>query len=161
MIRLLLLAAAALPLVAQEQPPGTTPMPVDTSRREFAKQFFDRMDANKDGSVEVAEVKQYYGTAMGGQQSEASNQLFARLDADNDGKLTSEEFAVLGRFISTRPPGPPPPKAEEMLKRWDANGDGKVTLEEFEASRQQTHRPALPGQPPMPLTPMAPPQPEK
>lgn len=48
--------------------------------------------------------------------------LFQRLDKDGDGKLTSEEFLVVGRNKAA---------AKERFKRYDTDGDGVLTREEF------------------------------
>jgi Ca2+-binding EF-hand superfamily protein len=49
---------------------------------------------------------------------------FKKLDSNNDGKLTKEEF--LGKRK-----GEKATKAEETFKKKDKNGDGSLSLEEF------------------------------
>jgi Ca2+-binding EF-hand superfamily protein len=67
---------------------------------------------------------------------------FARLDANNDGSISPEEFAQVGRF--GRPPGAPAnpnqTPSREMLEalfdRTDSNSDGKLSKDEIPEERQ-------------------------
>lgn len=71
-------------------------------------QFFERMDANKDGKVTLAEAE-----ALG-------KARFSELDKNKDNVLSADELK-----------GPHP-----RLQHADANGDGKVTLAEATAKGQ-------------------------
>ncbi len=70
-------------------------------------------------------------------------EAFKKLDTNNDGTLSLEEFKAGPRGQKN------PTKAEEIFKKIDTNSDGKVTLEEFKAHRPP-HHPAGPGAPEAP-----------
>ena len=72
-------------------------------------QFFERMDANKDGKVTLAEAE-----ALG-------KTRFAELDKNKDNVLSPDELK-----------GPHP-----RMQHADANGDGKITLAEATAKGQE------------------------
>jgi Ca2+-binding EF-hand superfamily protein len=91
---------------------------------------FDRLDANKDGSVTSDEV--------GEEQQRLFQRLLRTSDKDEDGKLSREEFKA-GTTPSTAPaaagPQPGAPNIEEriryMMRQLDKNGDGKLTKDEL------------------------------
>ncbi len=64
--------------------------------------------------------------------------LFARIDADGDGKLTREEFKKFGEMIRDRLQDKgkggklPVGFGEKLFDRLDANKDGVISKEEFE-----------------------------
>lgn len=85
-------------------------------------------------------------------------EMFARMDANGDGRLTREEFAAhrsmmhgAGGHMGMKPEGMPPMGMEigenglsrdefaarhvQMFARMDADGDGRITREEFAAHR--------------------------
>jgi Ca2+-binding EF-hand superfamily protein len=96
-------------------------------------------DLNKDGQVTRAEFdritqQQFAAAAKGGSlgaeqfyqlrasQSRAiSARVFQRLDKDNDGKLTLQEFAA---------------SQERLFSRLDKNNDGVVAADELASSRR-------------------------
>ena len=67
-------------------------------------------------------------SAAGAQERERPS--FTDLDANEDGKLSLEEFSKMGSRRGT---------PEEMFERLDANGDGYITEDEFQ-SRQRGGR---------------------
>jgi hypothetical protein len=56
--------------------------------------------------------------------------MFKKLDADNDGKLTKEEFAKIGE-VGKKPKAAKPKKIDQMFSKLDTNNDGSLSLEEF------------------------------
>lgn len=122
----------ALPALAQAAPP-----PADTGARQGrAQAAFDRLDANKDGFVDLAEMR----------ASRAA--LFDRLDTNKDGQLTTEEMRA-GRpsrgqraanaqrtisrdeFVA---------RAEKSLARRDTDKDGKLSFAEFSQRKARKAR---------------------
>lgn len=61
--------------------------------------------------------------------------LFAKLDANQDGKLSRDEFAAFKGLKTPKKEGKEPPgvaaKRDEWFKKLDANGDGALTVAEF------------------------------
>lgn len=132
------------PLVGGQPPPGRRGEgPFDP------REFFSRLDANKDGKLSKEEMP------------ERMRENFARLDANSDGSVSQEEFGQAGRQFG-RPPGAPqnpPPVApqrgrpgtvmadreqfealreqfEALFDRTDANSDGKLTKDEVPEERK-------------------------
>ena len=66
-------------------------------------------------------------------------EIFKKLDTDNDGALSLDEFKAspIGQLDTT--------KAEEVFKMLDADADGGITLEEFKKARPP--HPGGPGGP--------------
>lgn len=111
----------------------------------LADMAFTHLDANGDGQLDAAELKQARaqrferldvngdGVVTAAEQAEASNRMFRRaeaiegamairfeaLDTDGNGKLTQDEFMNV--------PG------GGMAVRLDKDGDGKVSRAEFQA----------------------------
>jgi Ca2+-binding EF-hand superfamily protein len=56
--------------------------------------------------------------------------LFKKLDADNDGKVSKEEFLKLGELGKGKLKDKPK-LLDKMFQKLDANNDGFLTLEEF------------------------------
>ena len=86
---------------------------------------FDRIDANSDGSVDLAEAEKMMGAlggalAAGGGGPGAAGMIFDRLDKNSDGKLSKEEIPEDRRELF-----------EKMAARIDPQGDGSVTKEQF------------------------------
>jgi Ca2+-binding EF-hand superfamily protein len=109
---------------------------------------FTRLDANGDGQLDAAELKQARtqrferldvngdGVVTAAEQAEASNRMFRKaealegamairfeaLDTDGNGKLTRDEFV-------NAPGG-------GMAARLDKDGDGRVSKAEFQAGME-------------------------
>ncbi len=107
------------------------PNPANTGGQSRAQAAFDRLDTNKDGFIDLAEMK----------ASRAA--LFERLDTNKDGQLTGDEMRAgrpargqraanaqrtIGRdeFIA---------RAEQSLTRRDTDKDGKLSFTEFSQRR--------------------------
>ncbi|MBI3516117.1 MAG: hypothetical protein HY060_18960 [Proteobacteria bacterium] len=116
-------------------------------------QWFDRVDGNRDGMLDMAEF------------SAAAARWFALMDANGDGSVTPDELTTLR--LKLVPPPPPPKRGseEELAERrrerqgrgWfdgparrgpneqpdpvmsaDVNLDNRVTLDEFQAQAART-----------------------
>jgi len=115
----ILLAGTAIALglgafaLAQTGPGTKTP----GAGERFRTQFFERLDADKDGKVTKAE----YDAARGAE--------FKAADKNGDGFISKEEFAAYGdqrrgEFV------------DRMFARLDKNGDGKITADELRGERR-------------------------
>ena len=135
MLRPLSLAAVALvatqfPALAQSKPapkPGAKTVAA-VSPRVAAE--FKASDTNRDGFLSRAEVGARTGrmdvgaTKMSPQQvAMLTDTLFARADANRDGKLSASEMQ---RMLTA------------TARRYDTNGDGVVSIAEREAARAAT-----------------------
>jgi len=100
--------------------------------------LFTRIDKNKDGKVNAAEV--------GSEGERLFNRLLRTGDRNQDGELTREEFTAAQKEepkVQPRPaaqPGQPGGQfpafePEAMFKRLDQNGDGKVSKSEIPEDR--------------------------
>jgi Ca2+-binding EF-hand superfamily protein len=97
------------------------------------REFFSRMDANKDGKLSKDELP------------EQMRENFARMDANGDGSISQEEFAQAGRQFGKRPPTAPPAllspdQLEAKFAEADKNKDGKITKDEM---RDESERATL------------------
>ena len=130
------------------------------SRDEFQgpPELFDRLDADKDGSVTTEEGIQFARQAPG-HNPEAVKERFRAMDKDNDGSISRDEFQgpaprfdildankdglisqdevaqhqrreAEGRASAGEKPGPA--RILEKLRGMDANGDGRVSRDEFQ-----------------------------
>jgi Ca2+-binding EF-hand superfamily protein len=114
------------------------------SKEEFAAgrdKMFTRLDANGDGAVDQAEIdkareawhqrKAEKAQADGATQADKPKRerkgFLSRIDADNDGKVTTAEFAAAG---------------DRMFAKFDANGDGKLAQDEMPKRRHHKNAPA-------------------
>jgi Ca2+-binding EF-hand superfamily protein len=59
------------------------------------------------------------------------DEAFKKLDTNNDGSVSKEEFLAGPRGKAE------PAKAEEHFKKMDKDSDGKLTLEEFKAGAME------------------------
>ncbi len=110
------------------------PNPANSSGQSRAQAAFDRIDTNKDGFIDRAEMRA------------ARTALFERLDTNKDGQLTGDEVRggrpsrgqraanaqrTIGRdeFIA---------RADKSLARRDTDKDGKLSFAEFSHRRTRT-----------------------
>lgn len=61
-------------------------------------------------------------------------EVFKKLDSNNDGSISKEEFLEGPRAKAN------PAKAAEHFKMMDKDGDGKLSLEEFKAGAGKHHK---------------------
>jgi Ca2+-binding EF-hand superfamily protein len=101
------------------------------------REFFARIDANKDGKLSKDELP------------DRLRENFGRLDANGDGALNQEEFAQGGRQFGKRPPSQPmpgmpprlrPDQLEAKFADADKNKDGKIATDEM---RDESERATL------------------
>lgn len=128
------IAAAALVAGAIALPAAfaqAAPNPANTGGPSRAQAAFDRIDTNKDGFLDLAEMKA------------ARAALFDRLDTNKDGMLTAEEMRA-GRPARNQRAGNAQrtisradfiARAEQSLTRRDTDKDGKLSFAEFSQRR--------------------------
>jgi|GEM_PF-3359991 Ca2+-binding EF-hand superfamily protein len=85
------------------------------------------LDTDGDGIVSTEEY-QAAVSALGIEDTDAANALFAEYDTDSDGKITSSEMDA------KRPTGPPPTDEQTTTSYLDTDGDGIVSTEEYQAA---------------------------
>lgn len=130
-LTLLLASAAVAPLAAQA--PAAAPAAQPIPRAAFMQRIdsvFVAADANKDGFADRAELEAVQVKEFNAQRAYVLKQreaVFRRLDKDNNGALTLQEFnaPVAGAPVTTDVPG--------VLSRLDTNKDGKISLAENRA----------------------------
>lgn len=101
---------------------------------ERLKENFDRVDTDKDGSINPDELRQAFqmmarqaGAPGGGRpNAEMLERLFSQADKNNDGKLSRDEIPEERREMLGR-----------LLDRLDDDGDGAVTKEQFLRAMQR------------------------
>jgi Ca2+-binding EF-hand superfamily protein len=107
------------------------PNPANTSGQSRAQKAFDRFDTNKDGFIDLAEMKT------------ARAAVFDRLDTNKDGQLTPDEMrngrpsrrqraANAQRTVSRDEFFA---RAERSLARRDTDKDGRLSFAEFSQRR--------------------------
>jgi Ca2+-binding EF-hand superfamily protein len=96
-----------------------------TELTQVRESWLTEVDANKDGVVTQAEVDANRKTA----HAERIAQMFARKDANKDGRLTKEESGM----------------PEARFARIDANKDGALTREEFDKKPEHQGKPGADG----------------
>ncbi|RYZ12611.1 MAG: calcium-binding protein [Alphaproteobacteria bacterium] len=122
---------------------------------------FDKIDANKDGSITREERAAYFKADADARRAEVTKTRFADLDKDKNGQLSQSEFSAGGARADGKGPGrhhggrsmggnPERVRADadkdaktsfadfsargaEAFARADANKDGTVTIAELQA----------------------------
>ena len=111
---------------------------VPDERREMFERMFKRGDADGDGALSKEELTAVFAKFPPRPDGSAGDkrpkgrpegrpepkQLFSRLDANGDGKVTLDEVPEQAR-----------PRIEKLLKRADKDGDEAISLEEFSAMK--------------------------
>ncbi len=126
---------------------------------------FDKMDADKDGSITREERVAHFKATAEARRAEATKARFAELDKDKNGQLSQSEFAAASVRADGKAPGrhhggprmggPGKPgrisanadkdttvtfadfsaRGAEAFARADANKDGTVTIAELQAMK--------------------------
>jgi len=128
---ILLLASAPLAPLAAQAPAANVPQPVArTAYMQKIDSGFVTADANRDGFADKAELEAVQAREFNAQKAFVIRQreaLFKRLDKDNNGQLTMQEFnaQVTAARVKT--------DSAAVLARFDTNKDGKVSLAENRA----------------------------
>lgn len=89
---------------------------------------FEKADANSDGFVTAEEMAQAHKPRDGGKGDPADR--LAKLDTDNDGKISLAEWNVMG---------------EKMFARFDDNKDGKISADEMPKHDRMKHQDGEPA----------------
>jgi Ca2+-binding EF-hand superfamily protein len=108
------------------------------------KAMFDRIDANHDGSITLAEFDAYRSARLAEWQSrrgERRDKAFAAMDADRSGQVSKAEFdsfAASDKAKAMRNLARASMVRTGIASRWfdraDGNHDGKITLDEAQSS---------------------------
>ena len=94
-------------------------------------EFFDKVDANKDGKVTLAEAKA------------AEKERFASVDANKDGRLTKAELEAHHAAMRGNRPEKPEHRGkhknhgEHFFAKLDTNGDGAIDATESAAKAEK------------------------
>ena len=113
----LMLAASAFALIAGSAVAQDRPEPPNP-------------DLDHDGRVTLAEFKKM--------EAQREARMFARLDANKDGKITQAEFdAAPRREPQAGQPAPPAGGRGRFFQMMDKNGDGAISKAEMEAMGQR------------------------
>jgi len=133
---------------------------IDKTEWQGPPERFDRIDADRDGRITEAEVKQALGGGDGRWMDKTADAAFRRFDADQDGRITAAEWkgrpesfqrldanqdgAITREELTPKGPrrrgeGPDVRSGKDsarFLEKYDANRDGQVTKEEFPHERR-------------------------
>ena len=124
----LLPALIAAPVSAQ-QTAAAQPL----SRAEFVAQMdseFRRLDRDSSGVILPAEIVETQRDAARVEALRQNRAVFAGLDQDHDGQLSSQEFAALAN------PDAIPVSADPLMTQFDTDRDGAITLVEYRIATQ-------------------------
>lgn len=108
----LVAAGVSTVALAQEEPAAPPP------GGDMAMQFFDKVDADKDGKITQAEIDAFKAAR------------FAEADADKDGKLSPAELVAMREKMEAERRTA---QAEKMVSRFDRDGDGLLSADEMAA----------------------------
>ena len=109
--------------------------------------FLDRVDADKDGAVSRAEAEIFRQSRFSSADAnrdgvlteaeaiahaqrravEMATKIFARMDANGDGRVLRSEFDTISGQ-----------RLDRVFRRFDGNGDGLITRAEMRAGRHQS-----------------------
>ncbi|XP_042304828.1 calcium-binding mitochondrial carrier protein SCaMC-3 isoform X2 [Sceloporus undulatus] len=109
----------------QQQPPQGAGLPLqDPDRQQRWAKLFEQLDANKDGRVDINELRE--GLARLGMDAgaHAEQDILREGDTDHDGELNFEEFA---RYLQERER-----KLLLMFHSLDRNHDGQIDVSEIQ-----------------------------
>jgi hypothetical protein len=106
-------AASAATPAAGTAAPGS-------KRAEWRQALFERIDANRDGTISRAEYQAWI------------DGRFAKLDANGDGTVDADEVAT-----SPATAARVQKHAERFVRRYDTSGNGNVTKADFETREMQ------------------------
>ncbi len=133
---------------------------IDKAEWQGPPERFDRIDADRDGRITEAEVKQALGGGDGRWMDKTADAAFRRFDADQDGRITAAEWkgrpesfqrldanqdgAITREELTPKGPGRRGKEPDlrsgkdsaHFLEKYDANRDGQVTKEEFPHERR-------------------------
>ena len=105
--------------------------------------IFNRVDVNRDGSLDRAEVKKFVEDAdvgsglFGGKKVNGATDAFVdAFDGNKDGRVGWEEFQAKGQSLipgaaKDATPAQVQEAADKLVARADTNGDGNVTRDEL------------------------------
>jgi opacity protein-like surface antigen len=110
-------ASAATP--APTAAPSSAPAPA-SRHAEWRQQFFDKIDANHDGTISRAEYQAWV------------DGRFDKLDSNGDGSVNADEVATSPKAVERVQK-----RAEGFVKRYDTSGNGEVSKADFEAKEMQ------------------------
>ena len=133
-------ARPAAPGAVRPAPPGCPACAMGLT----AEGIFERLDADQNQAISVAEFAQSPGI----QDEKDAREAAGRIDTDRDGTLSWPEFAAAHKQRHAKcpktPTGPAPEGrgnrtrfAQVFIMRNDRNGDGKVDKSEFRGSAQR------------------------
>ena len=98
---------------------GTTPAP-NAQPGQWRQQFFDKIDANHDGTISRTEYQAWVDSR------------FAKLDANGDGVVNADEVATSPMAAERAEK-----HAQGFVRRYDTTGSGEVSRADFEAKEMQ------------------------